>query len=146
MSSDSDDSRYKKWWRWPLVPIASVAVVVVWFWSTRWSIGTMEGGLSEYSWWFYFSLLLVISAIAGWFYAWVACQVAPRGKVIAGSVVTTLLIIVELVTIKAVWKFPEFTSAEALSSTGQAIAMSVAAIAAITFVRGGIRRASANRQ
>jgi hypothetical protein len=85
--------RRSDWWRWPLVPVASiagaslaVAIVFVFHWIMV---------ISEANWvellLYPFVTPIVASGIFGFFWSSIAYLIAPRGKLIAAVVMTIIL-------------------------------------------------------
>ncbi|WP_432798271.1 hypothetical protein [Poriferisphaera sp. WC338] len=82
------------WWRWPLVPVAtiggaSVALLVlevVVLYGCRWL-----GVVGETGFGYVHATTLMQYAFFGFCWAGIACLVAPKGKAIAGMVMTGVL-------------------------------------------------------
>ena len=128
------DVSSRQWWRWPLMPLASIAgacagsiVIGLFLWFTM----KLQGGFSEDGW-FYIYVTPVISSIAfGYNYSYIACSVAPCGKVIAGTVMATLLAIFLIGGVVIFWTSPAKTTEESVQITIGAVACIVAAITAL---------------
>lgn len=85
------------WWRWPLVPIASIvgaflgsAVFVV----VQWLSMKFSGNYNESGWYFQYIVPLLRDGLYGFLTVYFGCLVAPRGKLIVGVVLTTLIAVV----------------------------------------------------
>ena len=100
------DAKSNQWWRWPLVPIASIvgaglgSTLFVLF---QWFSMKLMGGFSDDGWMYLYILPCMSSATFGFMYIWIACYVAPRGKVITGIVMATILIIASVAGLLYVW-------------------------------------------
>lgn len=123
-----------QWWRWPLLPFAAILggmlgafllTLLGWFGMK------MQGGFSEDGWYFRYILPITSSAIFGWFYVLITLNVAPKGKVIASVVMTTVLGVLTCIGLLFVWLNPHREIAAAIQSTVGSIASVVAAISAI---------------
>ena len=87
-------SLWEGWWRWPLIPIISIlgaflgsAIFVL----LEWLSMILRGNYSENSWYFYYILPLIREGLFGFLVVYLGCLVAPRGRLIVGVVLTTLL-------------------------------------------------------
>lgn len=88
------DNSNAQWWRWPLVPVASVfgAIIgTVLFVLLQWFSMKMSGGYSEDGWYFRYILPIFKDGIFGFIFVYAGCFVAPRGKIIVGSVLATIV-------------------------------------------------------
>lgn len=94
LSNESPDPKRMDWWRWPLVPIGSITgafggallMTVI-----QWIVMKTEGRISEDGWWARFVQPLMVSGVFGYLWSTLAYSIAPKGKLIAGVVMTTLL-------------------------------------------------------
>lgn len=123
-----------EWWRWVALPFVTIIGSVIgslliglflWFGMK------MQGGFSEDGWYFRYVMPVGASAMFGFLYAYLACEFAPRGKVIAGTVMVTLLCVVALVGLVSTWMVPGQSVGQAIQVTVGSIATMVAAIAVL---------------
>lgn len=94
------------WWRWPLLPVAAIlgAILGSGLWLViQWLLLKFYGGAAEDGWIYRYVLPTVSSGIFGWLFVSISCRVAPRGKVIAGTVMTTILVLLGLANLFVVW-------------------------------------------
>jgi uncharacterized membrane-anchored protein len=95
-----------QWWRWPLLPFAAIGGGLLGsfcFVMLQWLIMKFQGDFHEDGWWYNYILPLLSSAVFGWLYVYITFTVAPKGKVIAGVVMTTLLGVITVVSIGVFW-------------------------------------------
>lgn len=102
-----------QWWRWPLLPFVSIIVAMVgstlmsiFLRGIFWLQAQQDGG-EMFGWYHTFSLYVIPAGVFGYLYAHIACTMAPRGKIIAGTVMVTILGIVTAVAISNFWLFSE---------------------------------------
>jgi hypothetical protein len=134
MLKDVAAATNNQWWRWFFVPVAALAGGIVGSYAlgvVAWLGAKMHGGYSEDGWWFRYILPVLMSATFGWLYGLIACAVAPRGKIYAGIVMTTLLIIVGIVTVSLSWIMPRVPTGIAIQVTVGTLASTLCAIFAI---------------
>ena len=105
----------------------------------QWLSMKIQGGFSEDGWYFRYVLPVMAWGVGGWLYAWIACSVAPRGKVIAGTVMTTLLILVTTMLAAWAWTLATFSVSQFIFLTIQSIVTWAAAIAAIVYVHNDLK-------
>jgi hypothetical protein len=94
MSKELPEQRKMDWWRWPLVPIGSIAGAVggaILMTALQWLAMKIEGRISEDGWWARFVQPLMVSGVFGYLWSTLAYSIAPKGKLIAAVVMTTLL-------------------------------------------------------
>jgi hypothetical protein len=119
------------WWRWLLLPFAAGAaalagsMIASLFW---WFGMKLQGGFSEDGWYFRFVLPAIASAIFGYLYTHISCEMAPRGKLIAGTVMVTILGLFGLLSIVLAWAMPDYPVGEAIQATVGTIATMIAAV------------------
>lgn len=95
-----------KWWRWPILPFAAIvgaAIATFLIQVLMWLAMKFQGGFSEDGWYFHYIMPLISSAIFGYFYTIISCMDAPRGKVLAGTVMVTVLGLFCLVSVFLAW-------------------------------------------
>ncbi|EJL6633924.1 hypothetical protein NMS63_003732 [Vibrio cholerae] len=94
INEQSDEKRSSKWWIWPLLPFASIIgaalgafllVLIQWFGMK------VQGGFREDGWYFLYIMPVLSSAIFGWLFSYITLYLAPKGKVIAATVMVTVL-------------------------------------------------------
>jgi hypothetical protein len=130
-------SHRSEWWRWPLLPFACVlgaslgALALTW---VQWFSMKMMGGFSEDGWYYLYVLPLMGSALFGFLWSRIACAVAPRGKIIAGTVMTTVLGMLVLLGVLLILASPGRTGGEKIQAVVGAIATVVGAIVAVVYV------------
>ncbi|ADO00843.1 hypothetical protein Gbem_4143 [Citrifermentans bemidjiense Bem] len=138
MENGSELSRSSQWWRWPILPLAAVLGALVGaFLLTllQWIGMKMQGGFREDGWYFRYILPVISSAVFGWLYALITLNVAPRGKVIASVVMTTILGVLALLGLIFTWFYKLDDIGTAVQSTVGSIASLVAAIATIVSLK-----------
>ncbi len=131
MPAQSESSVASEWWRWPLVPIAAFvggALGSFLFGLIQWLGMKVQGGFTEDGWMYRYILPVITSAAFGWFYAWISCAVAPRGKVITGTVMITILFLVGATSVTIAWLAPQYQIGDAMQITIGSIASFVAAV------------------
>ncbi len=103
------ENLWEGWWRWPLIPVASVIGAFLGssaFILLQWFSMKFSGHYNENGWYFQYILPLMRDGLFGFFVVYFGCLVAPRGKLIVGVVLTTLLgvlfIIVAALSIKGI--------------------------------------------
>jgi uncharacterized membrane protein YvlD (DUF360 family) len=119
------------WWRWPLLPFAAVAGALVgsvlasllmWFGMK------LQGGYTEDGWYFRYVMPVISSAIFGYLYAHISCEMAPCGKIIAGTVMVTTLGLFGLLISVLAWTIPDYPIGEAIQVTVGTVATMIAAV------------------
>ena len=131
-----------EWWRWPLLPFAAVigaalgAVLLTLF---QWFGMKIQGGFSEDGWYYRYILPVISSAAFGWLYVLITLNVAPRGKVIAAVVLTTIMGVLVVLGIILTWTGPVNDTARAVQSTVGSIASMIAAVATIVSLKDEYR-------
>lgn len=92
---EKEINKWNGWWRWPLIPFGSLIGAFLGsavFMLIQWYGLKMQGG-SESGWFFVYILPIMKDAIFGFLFSYIACFIAPRGKVIVGVIMTTLLFV-----------------------------------------------------
>lgn len=123
--------RPNQWWRWPLMPFAAVigailgAAIIT---AINWFFMKFQGGYAEDGWWYLYIKPMFHAGIFGFLYAWIAGYVAPRGKVIASIVMTTILGVLGVVLLAFGWAAPATTWGQGIAATIQLVAAVAAAI------------------
>lgn len=122
------------WWRWPLVPLGAILGAMlgaVAFMLFQWVGMKMHGGFSEDGWMFKYILPVMQSAVFGYLYAMISCAIAPRGKVITGVIMVTLLFAFFAILLFVAWLKPPVDTGAAIQATVSVIASSIAAVVAL---------------
>lgn len=138
MQNQPQSSVASGWWRWPLVPIAALAggaLASFLFRLIQWLGMKMDGGVTEDGWMFKYILPVIASAVFGWFYIMISCAVAPRGKVITGTVMAAILFLLSATSVVIAWLAPRYQIGDALQITIGCIAGIFAAIFALIEVK-----------
>jgi hypothetical protein len=128
-----------QWWRWPLMPFAAffgAALGSFLLGLLQWFSMKFQGGYSEDGWWFRYIMPVFTSAAFGWLYIWIACAIAPRGKVVAGTVMITILFIFLIFTLAFTWLSTRYEVGYEIQVTIGVIATLVAAVVALVQVHG----------
>lgn len=128
------ESGIKGWWRWPLLPFAAVAGGMTGAFLANlftWFGMKLRGGYSEDGWFYLYVMPVLSSALFGYLYTAIACHMAPRGKLIAGTVMVTALGLFGLLSIVLAWTLPDYGTLKATQATVSIIAMMIAAIVAL---------------
>ena len=129
--NDTPKGPAQDWWRWPLLPFAAVAgalagsIIAVLF---LWFGMKLQGGFSEDGWYFRYVMPVISSAIFGYLFAHISCEMAPRGKVIAGTVMVTILGLFGLLGIVLAWIVPDYPVGQAIQATVGTVATMIAAV------------------
>lgn len=126
--------RRNDWWIWPLLPFACVIGATIAAFALallQWLGMKMQGGYREDGWYYLYVLPVFSSAVFGYVYAWIACNLAPRGKIIAGTVMTTVLGLIMTIGTVFAWLLPKYPMGEAIQITVSMIATLIASIAAL---------------
>ena len=116
------------------MPIAAIAGGVVGsalFALIQWFGLKMQGGFSEDGWMYQYIVPTMTAAAFGWLFVYISCQVAPRGKVIAGTVMTTLLVLLGVLNLFLVWGLQRYGTDEAVRLTIGSVVTSIAGIVAL---------------
>jgi hypothetical protein len=97
VEANTNEQQHKnEWWKWPLVPIASIAgacLGVAAFVLMQWVSLKFMGGSAD-GWLFKYIVPVMSSAVFGYAFIWCACKVAPKSKAITGIVMATLLVLI----------------------------------------------------
>ncbi|MBF5037935.1 hypothetical protein INP77_00370 [Methylophilus sp. 13] len=120
-----------QWWRWPLLPFASILgglLGSMLFVFLHWLLMKFQGDFHEDGWWFRYILPTISSGVFGWLYIYITFRVAPKGKVIAGVVMTTILGIFTIFSIVASWYLSSNSMINAIQQTIGALAAFIFAI------------------
>ena len=94
-----DEGQQNQWWRWPLIPIvAPIAATAgyVLIPNLMWFSMKMSGGWTEDGWIHIYMLPTFYSAAFGGIWVFTSGALAPTGKVIAATVMATVLCMVSL--------------------------------------------------
>jgi hypothetical protein len=122
------------WWRWPLLPFAAIAgalagsIIAILF---LWFGMKLQGGFSEDGWYFRYVMPVISSAIFGYLYTHRSCEMAPRGKVIAGTVMVTILGLFGLLSFVLAWAIPDYSVGQAIQTTVGTVATMIAAVSTL---------------
>ena len=130
----TDQPRPSLWWRWPLLPFAALlggSLGAILLTLLQWFGMKLEGGYNENGWYYRYILPVISSAFFGWLYALISLYVAPVAKVMAATIMTTILGVLSALGLVLVWVNPRYGTAAAIQSTVGSIASMVAAIATI---------------
>lgn len=113
------DNLWEGWWRWPLIPIASIIGAFLGsaaFMLLQWFSMKLSGHYNESGWYFQYILPLFRDGIFGFLVVYFGCLVAPRGKLIVGVVLTTLLgAVFILIAVMSIKGLPGGTGSSLLS-------------------------------
>jgi hypothetical protein len=93
------------WWRWIAMPFGSVIGAVTGsFVSTGIMIFIFDlADFKKNGWHYHFVLPIISGASLGYLWSTIACSIAPKGKVVTGSVMTSVLGMILLIIIIATW-------------------------------------------
>ncbi|QSX34480.1 hypothetical protein JYB87_04310 [Shewanella avicenniae] len=134
MNYPEPQDQSSRWWLWPLLPFAAFigagigAFLLTLF---QWFGLKMQGGFSEDGWYFLYILPIISSAAFGWLFAYITLYLAPKGKVIAASVLVAILGAFSVFGLLFMWLSPQREVAEAVQATISSVATVSAAIATI---------------
>ena len=125
------------WWRWPLVPVASILAAAVGAIVLSTIQGIAVGLQDDYSrtgWFHLFIYPVIPSAIFGYLLAGVAFHVAPTARLQAGTVMTTFMgfVLVAFTTFCWVAGVP---AGDAIQTTMGSLAAIAAAVVALLQAR-----------
>jgi hypothetical protein len=113
---DDYKQRLTGWWRWPLVPVASIAAGFagsVAFRLMHWSL-ELTGDFDERGWYVRYTMPVIQMMVLGGLWAYVATRVAPNHKIMAGVVMASVLGTILLCLNVIGFTLNEFTSAQKL--------------------------------
>jgi len=110
--------------------MAGTAIMLLFLWFGM----KLHGGFSEDGWYFRYVMPVISSAIFGYLYTYISCTIAPRGKVIAGTVMATILGLFCLVSVLLAWFMPQYPVGKAVQSTVGAVATMIASVATLITV------------
>lgn len=123
-----------QWWRWPLLPFASflggaigASLLTLFMWFGM----KMSGGYTEDGWYYRYIMPLFSAGAFGYLTAIIAAYVAPKGKLIAGTVIVTILGIVVLIGAVLYWLLDKYSLGESIQATVGAIATMIGSVAAL---------------
>lgn len=128
------------WWRWLLLPFATfggsfIGALIMWL---MLRVGMMfhggEVGLD--SWYFRYVMPVLLSAVFGFLYASIACNVAPRGKVITGTVMVTILGGITVIGLLNTWTAPHIAIGSQIQMTVGSVATMLAAVLTLVDFNG----------
>jgi hypothetical protein len=128
-----------QWWRWPLMPFASVLGATVGaflFTLLQWVGLKFQGGFAPEGWAMMYLLPLISSATFGFLYTWIACTMAPKAKFITGVVMVTILGVFSLVAVLFTWAASTYSIGKAVFETLRLVAWMVTAVGALADFRG----------
>jgi hypothetical protein len=134
MNANTTEIRKSDWWRWPLLPIAAVAGALIGstlFGLLQWFGMKLQGGFTEDGWMYRYVLPALTSAVFGWLFVYISCLVAPRGKVIAGTVMTTILVLMGIANLFLIWGLRRYGAGEAIQLTVGSVFTSAAGVFAL---------------
>jgi len=134
MNYEKPQSISSNWWIWPLLPFAVVigaSIGAFLLTLIQWLGMKMQGGFSEDGWYYLYILPVVSSAAFGWLYAYITLYLAPNGKIIAASVMVTVLGVIMAIGLLIMWLNPNRVLGESVQASIGSIATLVAAIATI---------------
>ncbi len=132
-----EDSYSSQWWRWPLVPVAAtigsvlgsrVVMVLAWF-------GFKRQGASEDDWMYQYILPATEYGVFGFLFVYIACAVAPRGKVITATVMATLLVLISIANILVIWGLRDYETGVSITRSVGSVIGSISAISAVMLAR-----------
>lgn len=130
------------WWRWVALPFAAIAGALagsVALALLQWFGMKFQGGFSTDGWYFRYIMPLMSSAVFGWLYVLITLEVAPKGKVIAATVMTTVLGVFCVLGAILAWVLPNRTMGYAIQQTIGVAASLTTAIASIVSYKGDYR-------
>ena len=96
-----------------------------------------QGGYTEDGWAYQYVMPFMGACVFGGIYAWVAYEVAPKGKLIAGTVMVTILTFSSLVGGLFIWTNHSYTIGQQISMTINTAAMIVTSIAGLMHAHSG---------
>lgn len=123
--------------RWIAMPFASIlgaclgAIALVLF---LWVGAKIAGGFSEDGWYMRYILPFFSSCILGYLWGHIAAAVAPRGKVIAATVMVTILCALMIVGVTLIWVSGRAEMGAAIQTTVGAVGTIVASIVSVVHV------------
>ena len=131
MAEPSKYPLFYQWWRWPLVPLAAITgalagsiLIALLYWLSM----KLQGGYSEDGWMYRYILPTITSAVFGLLYVKISYDVAPKGKLITGVVMTTLLFLFSVLNIWLAWYLERYSPAQSIQITVGSIASFITAV------------------
>lgn len=94
----------------------------------QWTAMKMRGGFSEDGWYYLYILPIIQSAVFGYSYARISCWVAPSGKLVAGIVMVTVLLLLASAILILTWLLPDMPLGESVRSTIGVGALGIASV------------------
>ena len=137
MRVDAWQNGTANWWRWPLVPLASLlgaSLVAVFYYLWTWLSINMMGGGSD-GWIVQFITPLFVACIFSYALVWCGCFVAPRAKFITGVVITTLFVMYLFVGAYQLLFSTDFATGRKVLLSIQAVVGIISAIIAVYMIR-----------
>jgi len=134
MNLDDSSDEPSGWWRWPLLPFAAIIGAMIGaalLTLLQWFGMKMQGGFSTDGWYFLYVLPVISSIVFGWLYVLITLNVAPKGKVIAAIVMTTVLGVLIAFSLFFVWAYPDEEIGSTIQTTIGSLATIIAAIVSI---------------
>ena len=134
MQTEPAPSKAGEYLRWVALPFATLigaAVASLAFRLIQWVCLKFQGGFSEDGWFFLYILPIFASAVYGYAYVEISYAVAPKAKVVASIVMTTLLGVLCLGGAVFVWYVNAKSPADMVHLAVQAVATMIAAIVAL---------------
>jgi hypothetical protein len=139
LSSTSSLGKVADWWRWPLVPLGSIAGAIggaILMTLLQWLALMIEGRGSADGWWYRFVQPIIVFGVLGYLWSTLAYSIAPRGKLISAVVMITLLGVLWAVFLFNIMNDQEFPIGTKIHSSIGVVASMIAAIG------GGISKES----
>ncbi|HZE90357.1 MAG TPA: hypothetical protein VE029_01405 [Rhizobacter sp.] len=127
MNEEAEQISSSLWWRWPLLPIAATVgstLGAVAFGLFQWFAVKMSGIVSTDGWYFLYVSPMFSSAVFGWLFIYISCELAPRGELIVAIVMTTVLSVLSIAMLCFTWL-------DSHSSAGQSIQVTIGSIVSL---------------
>ena len=127
------------WWRWALLPFATIGGAVIGAfitWFTLWFGMKLRGEIGMDGWYFRYVMPVLVSAVFGCVYAYIAYEMAPRSKAIAGTVMVTILGVLTVIALLQTWVAPDITIGKQINMTVGGAATMIAAVLTLVEVNG----------
>ena len=128
-----------------MVPVAAIAGSVAGaalFAVLEWVGMKIRGDYGEYGWMYRYILPVADAAVFGGLFTYISYAVAPRGKLIAGTVMATLLAVVCVGDIIFAWVVPENGAGDASLLSIEAVAAAVAGVVTLASAHSDRRMAA----
>src|SRR5699024_1214677 len=118
------------WLRWVSIPFATIVGSFIGTFLVGlllWFVLKIQGSNLD-GWYFLYIMPVISSGIFGFLFAYIPYVVAPRGKLVVGTVMVTLLAVVNALGLLLIWKYPDSSVGYSIQETIGGVVTVVAAV------------------